>query len=96
VLAPAPVAGIDHVAAAVHTAPGTLAVDWTTDGTGGFAARYTIPFGVTAVFHPPAADGAGYSLDGTPVFGPRILGPGRHEVQVPDARIVDPAVPSLP
>jgi alpha-L-rhamnosidase len=84
VLAPHPVAGIDQVTASIRTGFGELSVDWTTDGAGVFAARYVVPFGVTATFHAPAANRP-----------PVTLAPGVHEVRVPDARIVNPAVPSL-
>jgi alpha-L-rhamnosidase len=96
VLAPRPVDGIDQVTASVDTAFGTVAVDWRTDDQGAFSARYAIPFGVTATFDPPAAEGSVVRVDGRTVEGSATMGPGSHEVQVSSARIVSPAVPSLP
>jgi hypothetical protein len=70
-------------------------VDWSTDGAGVFSARYEIPFGVRATFSPPADEGSPFTVDGAEVTGPAVLGPGKHEVRVPDARIVRPEVAGL-
>jgi alpha-L-rhamnosidase len=94
VLAPRPVAGIDQVAATVESAFGSITVEWATDG-GAFTARYGLPFGVTATFHPPADEGAPFTVDGSTVSGAVTLGPGQHEVSLPSAQIVSPAIPSL-
>jgi alpha-L-rhamnosidase len=88
------VAGIDRVAATVDSALGAIAVEWTTDG-GTFTARYSLPFGVTATFHPPVEEEATFTVDGSTVSGPVALGPGQHEVILPSAQIISPAVPSL-
>jgi alpha-L-rhamnosidase len=95
VLAPRPVAAIDAVSASIRTGFGAIAVDWSTYGAGIFSARYDIPFGVTATFSPPAEDGTAFSLDGAEVSGPVLLDPGKHEVRVPNARIVRPEVAGL-
>jgi alpha-L-rhamnosidase len=95
VLAPRPVAAIDAVSASISTGFGTVGVDWTTNDAGAFAARYRIPFGVTATFSPPAEDGSAFTVDGAEATGPITLGPGEHEVRVPEARIVRPEVASL-
>ena len=96
ILAPKPADGIDHVAASVETALGTVAVEWSTDADGRFSARYALPFGVTATFEPPATQGSVVRIDGRTVSGSVTLGPGEHEVEVSSARIISPAVPSLP
>ena len=95
VLAPRPVAGIDHAAATVETAYGPITAEWTTDDAGMLTARYSLPFGVTATFRPPGGEGATFSVDGRQVTGSVSIGPGQHDVQVPSARIVSPALPSL-
>jgi alpha-L-rhamnosidase len=94
-LAPRPVTAIDSVSASIRTGFGTVAVDWSTDGAGVFTARYQIPFGVTATFSPPAQEGSAFTVDGAQGTGSIRLGPGNHEVRVPDALIVQPEVPSL-
>jgi len=96
ILAPRPVDGIDQVTASVDTAFGSVAVDWRTDDQGAFSARYAIPFGVTATFDPPATEGSVVRVDGRAVEGSATMGPGFHDVEVSSARIVSPAVPSLP
>jgi alpha-L-rhamnosidase len=96
ILAPRPVDGIDHVEASVETALGTVAVEWFTGAGGRFSARYALPFGVTATFDPPAAEGSVVRIDGRTVDGSVTMGAGEHEVEVSSARIVSPAVPSLP
>jgi hypothetical protein len=88
------VAGIDRVAASVDSALGPITVVWTTDG-GAFTARYTIPFGVTGTFHPPAGEDATFTVDGRTASGPVTLGSGPHEVTLPSAQIISPAIPSL-
>jgi len=95
VLAPRPVAAIDAVSASIHTAFGTVGVDWSTDDAGVFTARYEIPFGVTATVSPPAEHAARFTVDGAELTGVVTLGPGKHEVRVPDARIVQPQVAGL-
>jgi hypothetical protein len=60
-----------------------------------FTARYSLPFGVTATFSPPADDGSAFTLDGRSVSGSLTMGPGRHEVVVPSAQIINPAVSTL-
>jgi alpha-L-rhamnosidase len=95
VLAPRPVASIDAASASIRTGFGTVAVDWSTDEARVFTARYEIPFGVTATFSPPAEDGSSFSVDGAEATGATILGPGKHEIRVPDAHIVQPEVASL-
>jgi alpha-L-rhamnosidase len=94
VLAPRPVKGIEWVDASIDTGFGRLAVRWRTDGED-FVARYTIPFGVTATFEPPAAPGATSTVDGEETAGAVTLGPGEHAVRVVDAVFVDPALTSL-
>jgi alpha-L-rhamnosidase len=96
ILAPKPADGIDSVAASVETALGTVRVEWSTDNDGRFLARYAIPFGVRATFEPPATEASVVRIDGSMVEGPVTMAPGRHEVEVSCARIVSPAVPSLP
>ena len=93
-LAPRPVAGIDRAAATVDSALGPITAEWTTDG-GVFTARYSLPFGVTATFHPPAGQGATFTVDDRTASGPVTLGPGQHEVTLPSAQIISPAIPSL-
>jgi len=83
------------VSASIRTGFGTVGVDWSTDDAGVFSARYEIPFGVTATFSPPADDRAPFTVDGAEVSGSVPLGPGKHDVRVPDARIVQPEVASL-
>jgi alpha-L-rhamnosidase len=95
VLAPRPTSGIDAVSASVRTGFGTVAVDWSTDAAGTFTARYQVPFGVTATFSPPADEGSVFTVDGVELTGPATLGPGKHEVRVPGARVVRPEVASL-
>jgi hypothetical protein len=90
------VAGIDWVTASVETALGTVEVEWSTDSDGRFSARYTIPFGVRATLEPPATEASVVRLDGSAVEGSVRMSPGRHEVEVSCARIISPAVPSLP
>jgi alpha-L-rhamnosidase len=93
-LAPRPVAGIDHVAASVRTAFGSIEVDWSTvDGT--FSARYVLPFGVTGTLHPPVGPESVLTVDGRPATGPVRLGPGRHQVTVTSAEVTRPPVPSV-
>jgi alpha-L-rhamnosidase len=87
--------GIDSVTASVETALGRVAVEWSTDANG-FSARYTIPFGVTATFDPPVTEGSMVRIDGRPLDGSVTIGAGEHEVEVSSARIIRPAVPSLP
>ena len=94
VLAPRPVAGIDHVDAGIETARGRVGVDWTTRGDT-FTARYTVPFGVTATFDAPIADGGVFSVDGERATGRVTMGAGTHEVTVTGVQVVDPAVTSL-
>jgi alpha-L-rhamnosidase len=94
VLAPRPVAGIDRAAATVNSALGPIAAEWTTDGDV-FTARYSLPFGVTATFHPPAGEGATFTVDDRTASGPVTLGPGQHEVTLPSAQIISPAIASL-
>jgi len=96
ILAPRPVDGIDSVTASVETALGRVGVDWSTDGDGRFLARYAIPFGVRATFEAPATEASVVRVDGRTVHGSVTMGPGQHEVEVSGARIVSPAVPSLP
>ncbi len=96
ILAPCPVAGIDHVAASVDTSFGTLAVEWSTDGEEAFSARYDIPFGVRATFAPPATASSVVRIDGRTIEGSVTMAPGRHEVELSSPRIVRPTVPSLP
>ena len=96
ILAPCPVAGIDHVTASVDTSFGTLAVEWSTDGDAAFWARYDIPFGVRATFEPPATAASVVRIDGCPLEGSVTMAPGRHEVELSSPRIVRPTVPSLP
>jgi len=96
ILAPKPVDGIDSVTASVETALGRVEVDWSIDGGGRFLARYAIPFGVRATFEPPATGTSVVRLDGNAVEGSVTMSPGQHEVEVSSARIVRPAVPSLP
>jgi alpha-L-rhamnosidase len=96
ILAPRPADGIDSVTASVETAFGRVAVEWSTDADGTFSARYAVPFGVTATFEPPATEGSVVRIDGRVVDGSVTMGAGEHEVEVSSARIVSPAVPSLP
>ncbi len=96
ILAPRPAEGIDSVKASVETALGTVAVEWSTDADGRFSARYALPFGVTATFDPPAGEGSVVRIDGRTVEGSVTMSAGEHEVEVSSARIVSPAVPSLP
>ena len=96
ILAPRPAEGIDSVSASVQTALGTVAVEWSTDPDGHFSARYVLPFGATATFDPPAAEGSVVRIDGRTVEGSVTMSAGEHEVEVSSARIVSPAVPSLP
>jgi hypothetical protein len=80
----------------VETALGTVAVEWSTDANDCFSARYTIPFGATATFDPPVTEGSAVRIDGRAVDGSVTIGAGEHEVEVSSARIIRPAVPSLP
>jgi alpha-L-rhamnosidase len=96
ILAPRPVDGIDAVAASVETALGTVAVEWSTDANDCFSARYAIPFGVTATFDAPVTAGSVVRINGSTVSGSVTIGAGDHEVEVSCARIIRPAVPSLP
>jgi alpha-L-rhamnosidase len=96
ILAPSPVHGIDSVTASVETALGRVGVDWSTDDDGRFLAHYAIPFGVRATFEAPATEASVVRIDGSTVRGSITMGPGQHEVEVSSARIVSPAVPSLP
>ncbi|HYJ74411.1 MAG TPA: family 78 glycoside hydrolase catalytic domain [Kineosporiaceae bacterium] len=96
ILAPRPVDGIDHVAASVETALGRVSVEWSVDTDGTFSARYSLPFGVTATFEPPATEGSAARIDGREVTGSVTMDAGEHDVQVTAARVVSPAVPSLP
>jgi Bacterial alpha-L-rhamnosidase C-terminal domain len=95
VLAPRPVTGIDRAAATVESALGPITAEWTTDAAGTFTARYSLPFGVTASFSPPADEGSAYTLDGRTVPGSVTMGAGRHDVTVPSAQIISPADPSI-
>jgi alpha-L-rhamnosidase len=98
VLAPRPVRGIDHVAAGVESAFGTVEVGWTLDPADTLTARYTVPFGSTASVLAPVTAGSQVSVDGAAVAdggrGPVLLRPGRHVVVVTKASVADPAVPS--
>ena len=51
---------------------------------------------MTATFDPPATEASVVRIDGSTVEGSVTMGPGEHEVEVSSARIVSPAVPSLP
>ena len=88
--------GIRSVSASVASGLGTISAEWTTDEAGTLAARHFLPFGVTATFRPPAGDGSAFRYDGAEVSGMITMGPGAHEVRVPDAQLISPAVPSLP
>jgi alpha-L-rhamnosidase len=94
-LAPRPVAGIDHVAASVRSAFGPIEVEWESTVDGTFTARYVLPFGVTGTLHAPAGPGSVVTVDGRAETGPVRLGPGRHRVTVTAAEIVSPPVPSV-
>ena len=99
VLAPRPVRGIDHVAASVESAFGTVAVQWSLDGADTLTASYTVPFGATASVLAPVSPGSQVTVDGEQVpdagRSPIPLSPGRHEVVVSRAAVADPAQASL-
>jgi alpha-L-rhamnosidase len=98
-LAPRPVRDIEHVTAAVDTAFGRLAVEWTVERTAQgeeFAARYSIPFGVTATFDPPGTEDSIVTIDGEQATGEVTMGPGEHEVRLTNAAVVDRVLTSLP
>ena len=94
VLAPRPVEAIDRAGATIDTALGVISAAWSTDAHGTFTARYDLPFGTTATFLPPAEEGTTFTVDGRRATGSITMGAGQHEVVVPSAQIISPAVPS--
>jgi alpha-L-rhamnosidase len=87
VISPAPVRGVDHVAADVRTAFGPVSVSWTVAADDTFTATYRLPFGVTATISAP-------TTEQSVVTGSTTLGPGEHTLVVTRARVVDPAAAS--
>jgi alpha-L-rhamnosidase len=96
VLAPRPVRGIDQVSASVDCALGPVSVTWACSSDDTFTATYTLPFGATATFTPPATAASVVTVDGvvTPPT-PVTLVPGSHTVTVTHAESADPARSSL-
>ena len=56
IVAPRPVAGIDHASASVETPFGHAAVAWQLDGGDRFTLDVQLPFGTTATLRPPVTD----------------------------------------
>jgi len=78
-VAPRPAAGMDHAAASIDTAYGTLSIDWRLSD-GDFGATLVVPFGVTAELDLPVTEASAVNV-------PRTLSHGTHII-----RVTSPAV----
>ena len=77
IVAPRPVAGIDHASASIETPFGHAAVAWQLDGGDRLTLDVELPFGTTATLRPPVTDASTVTVDGvvTGRDGDRGAGP---------------------
>lgn len=71
-VAPRPAAGMDHAAASIDTAYGTLSIDWKLSD-GDFVATLVVPFGVTAELDLPVTDASDVNVPATLSHGTHVI-----------------------
>jgi alpha-L-rhamnosidase len=90
IVAPRPVAGIDHAEAAVETPFGRASVAWRLDGAERLMLDVELPFGATGTIRPPVQDGSTVTMDGAAAGAEVPLGPGRHTLVVTRPLVAHP------
>jgi alpha-L-rhamnosidase len=88
VVAPQPAVGIQHARATIESAYGRVSARWEVDASRTFMAKVELPFGTSATFVPPATGSSIVVVDGSTMAGPTSLGPGRHEISVSAAHVI--------